>query len=255
MIAPADMVKSLSGKYFGRHIVTNPDPQSGRFSITFDDFPMSAITNGLPVMNKYAVKGTFFLACSLCGENSAVGQIAGKDEAARLLSEGHEIGSHTYSHHRPFSQSNTMYEQDLLQNHEHLQRMFPNEQVTSFSYPYGQTSSPKKKITARLYRQCRSIYPGVNGSTFDRAALKANKVYHSGFDRERISRLIQEARDRKGWVIFYTHDVQDQCSPFGCTPDELAYVIEESLKAGLIGCTLNEFPAGAQSSMPTGRVR
>jgi peptidoglycan/xylan/chitin deacetylase (PgdA/CDA1 family) len=250
LIAPGDIVKSLSGKYFARHSVEIPDNMGGRFSITFDDFPSSAINNGLPVLDNYALKGTFFLACSLCGGMSSLGKIAGKEEAARLLAEGHEIGSHTYSHHRPNSQDISTYEKDVLLNHDHLNKMFPGQHITSFSYPYGETSAGKKKITARIYNQCRSIYPGVNGKSYDRAALKANKIYHSAFNREDIDSLIRRAKEEKGWLIFYTHDVQDHCSPFGCTTKELEYVINESLRSGLIGCTLNEFPLPAPSSMP-----
>jgi hypothetical protein len=39
---------------------------------------------------------------------------------------------------------------------------------------------------------------------------------------------IDEARDRNGWVIFYTHDVSEDPSEWGCTPAQLEAVVDHA---------------------------
>jgi hypothetical protein len=38
-------------------------------------------------------------------------------------------------------------------------------------------------------------------------------------------KLILENESRKSWLIFYSHDVVEQPSPFGCTPALLEAVV------------------------------
>jgi len=47
------------------------------------------------------------------------------------------------------------------------------------------------------------------------------------FDCVRISRMLDKAEASNGWTIFFTHDVSETPSRYGCTPSQLAYVIED----------------------------
>ena len=253
MIGIRETLLSLSGKYLARHMVDLPPGAGGKFSVTFDDFPLSAVENGGEILKKYGIHGTYFLDCELCGQDSPVGRISSFPEVRSLIEDGHEIGSHTYSHLRPFRQPIEQYKEDLKKNQETLNQKIGQDGLVSFSYPYGETTGAIKNVTAQAYRLCRSIYPGINGTRFDRAALRANKLYHDSFDRENILKLIRITAETSGWVIFYTHDVEEHCSPYGCTPGELEFVIEEALGAGLEGCSLREMNDLITTS-PKGRV-
>ena len=53
-----------------------------------------------------------------------------------------------------------------------------------------------------------------------------------GPDGEAIAQSwIDEAVRRRAWLILYTHDVREAPSPWGCTPDALARLIDHTLGA------------------------
>jgi len=55
--------------------------------------------------------------------------------------------------------------------------------------------------------------------------LRANSLYSHSLDRSAIERLVSQTVSLRGWLIFYTHDVRDKPSAFGCTPGELDFVV------------------------------
>lgn len=85
--APAgDFVPKMPGKRIAQ--VNVPWPY---VALTFDDGPSSAYTpRVLDILRRYGVKATFFVL----GENAA----RNRSILARAVAEGHEIGSHTWSH-------------------------------------------------------------------------------------------------------------------------------------------------------------
>jgi hypothetical protein len=48
----------------------------------------------------------------------------------------------------------------------------------------------------------------------------------------RAEKLIEENARRKSWLIFYTHDVQPQPSPWGCTADLLRATVSCAVQSG-----------------------
>jgi peptidoglycan/xylan/chitin deacetylase (PgdA/CDA1 family) len=58
--------------------------------LTFDDGPSPLTGKFLDVLNRYNVKGTFFLVGNQIPENA--------DTVKRIYEEGHSIGLHTYTH-------------------------------------------------------------------------------------------------------------------------------------------------------------
>ena len=44
---------------------------------------------------------------------------------------------------------------------------------------------------------------------------------------------VARAAAAPGWVIFFTHDVSEAPSPFGCTPAMLAYALERLAIEGI----------------------
>ena len=36
----------------------------------------------------------------------------------------------------------------------------------------------------------------------------------------------------RGWLIFYTHDVSERPSPYGCTPEKLRFVVRRAKEIG-----------------------
>ncbi|MEH7374566.1 polysaccharide deacetylase family protein, partial [Neobacillus drentensis] len=61
-------------------------------ALTFDDGPTKNVEKILPLLQQYHVKATFFLIGNEIEKNPV--------EAKKIVSAGHQIGNHTYSHQR-----------------------------------------------------------------------------------------------------------------------------------------------------------
>jgi hypothetical protein len=96
---------------------------------------------------------------------------------------------------------------------------------TNFAFPFGGISISAKGALSRRFESCRGIGAGVNAGTADFADLRANRVRETADDNDTYRRLVDEARAIGGWLIFYTHDVADAPSPYGCTPEQLDRVV------------------------------
>ena len=67
-------------------------------SFTFDDFPRSALSVGGEILSRYGVRGTYYASIGLMNRCNALGQQFTPEDLARVLQDGHELASHTYSH-------------------------------------------------------------------------------------------------------------------------------------------------------------
>ena len=97
--------------------------------------------------------------------------------------------------------------------------------IANFAYPFGGVSLSAKSKLATRFVSCRGTGRGLNQGTVDLADLFSTSIYSGNFDRERLCQLIDEARAGSGWLIFYTHDVADEPSPFGCTPAQFQSIV------------------------------
>ena len=59
--------------------------------------------------------------------------------------------------------------------------------------------------------------------------LSAIPLERRSFDFSYAQEALRRAKDHNGWVIFFTHDVSDDPSPYGTTPSELAMLVDEAL--------------------------
>ncbi|POZ58217.1 Bifunctional xylanase/deacetylase [Lysinibacillus sphaericus] len=74
-------------------------------ALTFDDGPAKNVNIILPLLAKYNAKATFFL----------IGEEIEKypEETKNIVKEGHQIGNHTYSHHRMVFKSLSYYKKEI----------------------------------------------------------------------------------------------------------------------------------------------
>lgn len=73
------------------NVYSHSNDMCGKIALTFDDGPHETYTDEiLDILSEYNVKATFFIV----GENAEYYP----EIVNRILSEGHEVGSHTYSH-------------------------------------------------------------------------------------------------------------------------------------------------------------
>jgi peptidoglycan/xylan/chitin deacetylase (PgdA/CDA1 family) len=194
-------------------------------SFTFDDFPQSALHVGGAILKSYGACGTFYAAMGLMGQVNALGQQFCAEDLQTLLHDGHELGSHTFGHLSCRSTSLPTFAADVLKGKRAVEEIVGAEAPHQFSYPYGHVTLRIKPRVGTDMATCRGIVPGLNGSKVDLNLLRANSLYSRSLDLEGIHWLLEFNERRRGWLIFYTHDVSDSPSPFGCTPKEFESVV------------------------------
>ena len=99
------------------------------------------------------------------------------------------------------------------------------EKLDNFAYPFGGVSQTAKQALGGRFTSCRGTGRGLNRGSVDLADLLSTSIYARDFNRNRLCRLIDDAQAAGGWVTFYTHDVCDEPSDFGCTPAQLKSIV------------------------------
>ncbi|MFM8251362.1 MAG: polysaccharide deacetylase family protein [Planctomycetota bacterium] len=245
--ALASLRERVIRAYCGR--LVTPDPSRRVVSFTFDDFPRSALEVGGKLLEQYAARGTYYASLSFLDAEVLPG-IPGfsRDHLHQLLQNGHELGCHTARHQRAEKFSVKQFRESLAENSAWMQADFPDVPVTSFSYPFGSAPPMVRKLAGRSFRCCRGIDPGVNSQTIDLNHLFALQLYEGVTAPVTVKRHLAELMRSGGWLIFYTHDVSEQPSPYGCTPkyleNILQWVVEEKVEILPVREALDSLVAG-----------
>jgi peptidoglycan/xylan/chitin deacetylase (PgdA/CDA1 family) len=199
-------------------------------TFTFDDFPRSAYETGGAILRSYGARGTYYAAMGLQGKINHQGEHFLPEDFEHLLADGHDLGSHTYSHISSRRSKLGTFCADAERGERALDPWRDASRAGHFAYPYGEiTFSAKARIGSSM-RSCRSIMPGIMTSSADLNMLPANSIYACDFDPQLIERMLSPTQLRRGWVIFYTHDVRENPSAFGCTPRQLEFVLRQAIK-------------------------
>lgn len=207
-------------------------------SFTFDDVPRSACETGASILERHGVRGTFYIAGGGCGAESPVGTLASPEQIGKLWSNGHEIGCHTFSHPEVPRISLGQLEKELEQNQAFLRKIDDAIVLRSFAYPYGEMSMRSKRRLEDRFESCRTVRPGINGGVADLGALRAWPLESAAVDRAKVASLIAETVRTNGWLIFYSHDVAEQPSKYGVTPELLDWAVSSAKKAGCVVATI-----------------
>jgi peptidoglycan/xylan/chitin deacetylase (PgdA/CDA1 family) len=196
-------------------------------SFTFDDFPKSAATSGARILEAHQARGTFYVSGGLVGTTSSPHwpQVEVEDIIG-LHRRGHEIGCHTFSHKRACDLDAPSLTTEIERNRRYLRAIEASMMVENFAYPFGFGSFARKSQLEAAFRSCRSIVPGVNSGRVDLQFLRAMPLIDRHICLGDIERAFDEAQDSNGWLIFYTHDVVDEPSPYGCSPALLNQALE-----------------------------
>jgi peptidoglycan/xylan/chitin deacetylase (PgdA/CDA1 family) len=195
-------------------------------SFTFDDIPDSAASVGAPMLEQYGGRGTFYISGGLVGQWSGHWAGIGADGILGLHRRGHEIACHTFSHKRTIELDAAALTAEIERNRRYLHAIDPSIKIENFAYPYGVGSLFRKTQLNGVFRSSRGIRPGANRGTIDLQFLRASPLIGRYIDRDGIERAFDEASATGGWLIFYSHDVAETPSPYGCTPKLLRQALE-----------------------------
>ena len=211
---------------FGQYSSKTEDTLRSRFpwpaekqvavSLSFDDGRASQLDTGLPILDKYGVKATFYVNPSNIEERLADWKLA--------ASRGHEIANHTLTHpcsgNFAWSRKNAVEElslDEIAREVDGASRVI-NElfgfSPATFAYPCGQkyvgrgqqVSSyvpliSKKFVAGRGWRDEASNDPFV----CDLAQIFGVEL--DGLSLEKAERLVEEARENGHWLVFCGHDI------------------------------------------------
>ena len=214
------------------------DPPGPMVSISFDDAPLSAAETGARILESRGARGTFFIAMGLADQDGPMGRNAGAGEVRALMDAGHEIGCHTFSHLNCGLAPAGLSAGDVERNRAALAELGVPEPV-SFAYPYGEVCSSAKVALGGRFALLRALHHGVirKGSDLNQAPA----VGIEGQDGEAAARdWLHRAIRKRSWLILYTHDVQESPSPYGCTPDALARLVDVAQARGAEVVTVAE---------------
>jgi peptidoglycan/xylan/chitin deacetylase (PgdA/CDA1 family) len=223
---PESLSTRLARK-LGRLLPTRPQPVNwpgGVVSFTFDDFPKSALSLGGAILEGHRIRGTYYTAAGVAGGDGELGPIFDADDAEAAHRRGHEIACHTFRHLDCGDSDTATLLADIDENATALSDLTGGYRPANFAFPFGSVSFSAKRVLSHRFQSCRGTDRGINAGTADFANLRANPVGTCG-DEAAVSHLIDEARACGGWLIFYTHDVAETPSPFGCTPERFETIV------------------------------
>jgi peptidoglycan/xylan/chitin deacetylase (PgdA/CDA1 family) len=202
-------------------------------SFTFDDFPRSALAEGGRILRERGWTGTYFAAGGFCGRQVDGLDYFSRDDLVQAADEGHEIGCHTFGHLRLPETAPADIATDLDRNAAFIAEAIPGHRLSSFAYPYGDLDLGRKALLARRFPICRGIWPGINAGRMDFAQLKAVPLERRSLDSLDVEAWLDKAQAARGWLIFFTHDLSDDPSPYGCSRRAFEAVADAVAKRGL----------------------
>jgi peptidoglycan/xylan/chitin deacetylase (PgdA/CDA1 family) len=204
-------------------------------SFTFDDAPRTAFTTGGDILRSHGARATFFVSLGLLGSQTEVGTIGSPDDLLRAVKEGNELGCHTFDHLNTWQTTTDEFIESVKKNKQALDRIIPGKSFRTFAYPI---SEPKPAVKSRLRRYficCRGGGQTLNAGMADLNLLKAHFLdRRNKIDINAVRKVIDYNTSCRGWLIFATHDVTDNPSPYGCTPKFFREVVDYAARSGAL---------------------
>jgi glycosyltransferase involved in cell wall biosynthesis len=149
-----------------------------------------------------------------------------------LLEQGHELGCHTFNHCDSWATATKTFESSIIQNHAALNRLFPYAEFKTFSYPISLPRPHTKSRISGYFLCCRGGGQTFNSGKADLNQLSAYFLEKSRGNLQTVRELIDHNGDANGWLIFATHDIADEHTPFGCTPEFFESILKYAISSG-----------------------
>jgi len=195
-----------------------PEGRRGAISLTFDDAAPSQLANAMPVLERYGLRGTFYVTYTKAHFQESL-------EAWRgAFARGHEIGNHSRTHpcsgNYPWIGDNALeeftlarMEAELKEAQADLTRLIPGLGRCSFAYPCGQTFVGRGRgrqcyvpIVADLFPAGRGVGESANRpARCDLACLSSWMV--AAESAEQLIARAEGAVEAGDWGIFCFHGI------------------------------------------------
>ena len=193
-----------------------PEGKQVAISLSFDDARPSQVIDGIPLLNKYDVKATFYVVPDRVKPHL--------DEWKRAVAAGHEMGNHSIYHpcsgnfewareHALEKYTLDQMQAELIEANKQVKDLLGVEPVT-FAYPCGQKYVQSGKdtksyvpVAAELFTVSRGWLDEAPNDPlyFDPAQATGMSMDRKSFDE--IRSLIDQARDDGHWLILAGHEM------------------------------------------------
>ena len=207
-------------------------------SFTFDDCPKSVMQNALKPLEAEGWLSTVYMSMGRCGKTNHLGLHMSEADVKAAYESGHEIGDHTFSHMDGADVPVEVFEANIDKNQNVLAELGlpPSE---TFAYPYGEVTPKLKKMMKRRFKGARGITSRIHENNVDLNQIGSNRLY-AGHDVKVLLETIKELKTTSGWLTIFTHDVRENPSRFGCTPEDMRAVIKAVKDVGASVMTMAE---------------
>ena len=223
---PARAQRRLA-RWFGRR-PCRIQLESAVISFTFDDFPRSALVNAGAILRERGLAGTYYASFGLIGKKAPTGEIFTCEDLDELIRQGHELACHTYDHYDSWDTAPLEFEASILRNQRAVGERLPGTRLRSLSYPISYPRPRTKRCTEKYFSCARGGGQTFNTGIVDLNYLKAFFLEQSRDDFGEIKKIIDATCQDRGWLIFATHDVCDNPTPYGCKPSFFEDVVRYS---------------------------
>lgn len=207
---------------------TEPSSSTGKFiwpegknmaiSLTFDDARLSQPDKGIPILDKYGIKGTFYI--------SPYAVLQRLDEWKKAVSSGHEIGNHTYVHpcmkNFEFSRNKALedYTTSSMQAELDSANEFINKNLgvaaLSFAYPCGQTyvgigleTKSYVPLIASMFETGRGWLGESQNDPLYCNMSQLTGIELDGKSFEQVLELIRTGMAKGMWLVLAGHEMND----------------------------------------------
>ena len=219
-------------------------------SFTFDDVPNCGFEHGMAILSKHGFAGTFYVALTFLDNDSSETHFRER-HLKMALAQNHELADHTHDHLEFYETGFEQASQDINRNKKRIRKILPGYQFVNFSYPFGHQTFSSRKIVYHEYQSGRGNEFGINRGLVDLNNLKSVRLYENRYTLKKIYRFIDRAIATKSWLIFFTHDIQDNFTDYGCSPAYfeavVSYCAENKVKVLTVKDAIN---AIGNSSVP-----
>lgn len=204
-----------------------PEGKKMALSLSFDDARLSQVDRGIPLLDHYGVKATFYIS-----PGNLMQRIGGWKEA---VANGHDIGNHSVVH--PCTGNFSWSREHALEDYTLEQMRCELDSASrfieamlgiapaSFGYPCGQTFVGRGQQTrsyvplvSELFETGRTwLNEGPNDPVYcDPAQLTGMELDGKSF--KEILKLIESSRERGSWLILAGHEMSQGGSQTSLLP-------------------------------------
>ena len=122
-----------------------------------------------------------------------------------------------------------------MENKRALSRLFPGLEFKTFAFPISEPRPTTKYHLGKRFCCCRGGGQALNAGMADLNLLKAYFLdKRKTTDINSVKRVIDGNCSRRGWLIFATHDVDDNPTRYGCSRELFEEVVAYAAASGAV---------------------